>query len=101
MSIFDPTPAEKAALQERLRQLHDSAVNGVSVTPMQALEERIARGDTDARALKANILAFRSTARRTCEKEPKITRAITLETVKVSFRGATLQMAKVRFSAKR
>lgn len=100
MSLFEPSMAEKAALQERLRQLHDSAAHGTSITPMQALEERIAQGDAKAAALKNMILTYRSEARTICEKQPQISRAVTLQMPAVAFHGATLQAPKATFAAK-
>ena len=103
MSLFEPSMAEQAALQERLRLLHESAEKGAGMTPMQALDERIAQGDADAMALKANILNFRSNAQTVCEKEPKISRAVTLQVPKTCFhsQGATLHAAKPAFAAKK
>lgn len=100
MSIFDPTPAEQAALQERLRLLHESAANGAGVTPMQALDERIAQGDAAAQALKNMILTRTFSVSSQCEKEPKITRAVLLEAAKVTFRSATIHAPKTTFRAR-
>lgn len=101
MSLFEPSIAEQATLQERLRQLHDSAANGPGVTPMQALDERIAMGDAKAVALKQMILDYKSEGRTVCEKQPQISRAVTLNVQAVTFQCATLQAPKVAFAAKR
>ena len=101
MSLFEPSMAEQAALQERLRQLHDSAANGTGVTPMQALEERITMGDAKAVLLKQMILDYKSDVRTVCEKQPQISRAMTLKITAVAFHGQTLQAPKACFAAKR
>lgn len=101
MSIFDPTPAEQAALQERLRLLRESTANGARMTPMQALEERIAQGDATAQGLRDMILTHTFSVSSQCEKEPKITRAVSLEAAKVTFRGTTIEAPKATFRARR
>lgn len=99
MSLFDPTPAEQAALTERLRLLRESAVRGTGVTPAQALDERIAQGDTQAAALKSMIATFRASAT-VSEKHGAISRATKLEVCKVSFAAKTVKTTAPAFRAK-
>lgn len=90
MSLIKPVHADQAALQEHLRQLHESAVNGPDMTPMQALEQRIARGDFKAAQLKAIVQNYRSSAKTAGEKPSRINRAVTLRVTKITFKNKTL-----------
>lgn len=99
MSLLNPYQPDQATVEHCLRQLRSSCANGSAVTPMQALEERISNGDTQARSLKAAVETFRATATRICEKSASIKTAQTLHVDKPCFVAAQLKVPKLRFQA--
>lgn len=102
MSFFDLTPHEKADLEHRLQRLRASTLNGANITPAQALDERIARGDEQALHLKRLLATFTSvaTAAATSEEPAHISRATTLHISKPTFGPATVTTGKAHFRAR-